>query len=219
MKNRYVMTDAQVEAFSRDMATAAESVHTGRTTYLRVLVAGCQVVLGKVKRGKSLSASTQLDVLADVSGRYYAAVLRGITTPELMPIEGLEQVEATRRSIERNKRSTFARTAKSTLVGWINSGGDLRVLDVETVTRDPLRVAVRASRGQTETSYKLERNVRAIVRQVTREAKDDPQAARADLEAAMEQLEEALDALADGNSGTRISVINGRKAPHRASIQ
>jgi hypothetical protein len=169
---------------------------------LRVLVAGCQATLGKVRRGKALTSETQLSVLGDVSDRYYAAVLRGITTPEIAPVDGLEKAEATRRSIERNRRSTFARGAKSALNKWVSTGGDMRALDVETVTRDPLLAEVRQRKG--EGNGKVERHARALVREVQREAKNDPLGARAHLEAVLRSLEDALDAMVDGNTGAQV---------------
>lgn len=199
MKNRYVMTDIQIETFARDLVGAVDAVNNGRTTYLRVLVAGVQSTLGKVKRGKTLTGETQLSVLSDVSARAYAAVLKGITTPDIANEDGLDKAEATRRSIERNKRSTFARSAKSVLAGWISAGGDMRALDVDTVTRDPLMADTRATRGQSNEQYKMDRNLKAILRLVQHEAKRDGAAARADLQAMIEQLETALDDITNGN--------------------
>lgn len=218
MKNRYSMTDIQVETFARDMVASVDAVNAGRTTYLRVLVNHCQATLGKVKRGKTLTGETQLSVLGDVADRLYAAVLRGITTPEIAPDEGLDKAEATRRSIERNKRSTFARSAKSVLASWINAGGDMRALDVETVTRDPLMAQVRETRGQSNDQYKMDRHAKALIRLVQREAKRDPTAARADLQAMIETLETALDDITNGNvegAPTMTQVIQQRPAHAR----
>jgi hypothetical protein len=205
VKNKYAMTDIQVESFARDMVGAVDAVNSGRTTYLRVLVTQCQATLGKVKRGKTLTGETQLSVLGDVADRLYAAVLRGITTPEIAPEEGLAKEEATRRSIERNKRSTFARSAKSVLASWINAGGDIRALNVDEVTRDPLMAQVRETKGQSNDQYRMDRNIKAILRLVRKEAKRDIAAARADLAAMVETLETALDDITNGNVGEPVS--------------
>jgi len=218
MKNQYAMTDAQVESLARDIASAQEVTSGGRTTYLRVLVTGVQATLGKVKRGRVLVAETQLSVLEDVASRYYAAVLRGVTSADVEALTGLEQAELTRRSIERNRRSTFARTAKSVLAGWIKAGGDMRSLDANEVTRDPLAAEVRKARGVSSVAYSLERHTKAIARLVTAEAAEDPGKARADIEAAIEALQNVLDDLSpSGNvpSHTITQVLKGRPAHTR----
>jgi hypothetical protein len=194
MKSKYAMSEGQVEALAAEYGTAASETSRVGMTYLRVLVAGCQAIIGASKRGR-FSPSAQTQALNEVSTGYYAAVLRGITTPELAPAEGLDKAEATRRSLERNRRSTFARSAKSTLVSYIGAGGDLRGLEVDTVTRDPLLIFVRETRGTTEAEHKLERYKAAIIRLITKEARGDPAAARADLEHTIEALQFALDAL------------------------
>lgn len=75
----------------------------------------------------------------------------------------------------------------------------MRSLDVETVTRDPLLASVRETKGQSNDQYKMDRNVKAILRLVRREAKRDGAAARADLRAMIETLETALDDITNGN--------------------
>lgn len=215
MKSKYAMTDAQVEGLARDIAISNEHLSGGRTTYLRVLVTHIQATLGKVKRGKTVVAQTQLDVLADVSTRLYAAVLRGITTHDLEPSEGLEQSELTRRSIERNRRSTFARSAKSTLAAWVKTGGDMRSLDADTVTRDPLAAEVRGKRGVNSTAYAIERHRLAIVRLVEREALKDPGGARLDVESTIEALQNVLDAMSpSGNADPSITQVLKSRAAH-----
>lgn len=199
MKSKYAMSEQQVESLASEYASA--SVETARVgmTYLRVLVAGCQAIIGRTKRGRHV-ANAQAEVLNDVSGKYYAAVLRGVTTPDIAHDDAAPKPEQTRRSLERNRRSTFARSAKSTLAAYISAGGDIRGLEVETVTRDPLLKMVRETRGQSDVSHKVERARNAIIRLLTREAKVDVGAARADLEHTIEALQFALDGLSpDGN--------------------
>lgn len=202
MKSKYAMTEQQVENLARDIVAAQDVTLGGRTTYLRVLVTHMQATLGRVKRGKSLATQAQLDVLESVHGKYYGAVLRGIATPELEAAPGIEQAELSRRALERNRRSTFARTAKSTLSRWIKAGGDMRILDADTVTRDPLAAEVRAAAGVNGTAYTIERRRDALLRLIESEAKEDPDAARADVENVMDELQKILDGLsANGNHG------------------
>lgn len=215
MKSKYAMTEQQVESLAGEYASA--SVETARVsgTYLRVLVLATQAILGKVKRGR-IARDAQLEVLADVSGKYYAAVLRGVTTPDIEPAPTLSREEQTRRSLERNRRSTFARSAKSTLASWISAGGDLRGLNAEEVTRDPLLAQIREARGGDETTHKLERYRNAIVRLITREARGDPDTARSALESTIEALQVELDVLSANGNRAPVSAIvtheTGRKA-------
>lgn len=198
MKSKYALTDSQVESLARDIAASQDITLGGRTTYLRVLVTRIQATLGKVRRGNKLATQTQVDVLEDVSKIAYAAVLRGIATPTP---EGAEQAELTRLSLERNRRSTFARTAKSTLLKWVQAGGDLRSLDADTVTRDPLAAEVREKRGVNGTAYTIDKHRGALYRLIEAEAKDDPDAARADIESTIEALQVILDSLSpNGNA-------------------
>lgn len=205
MKSKYAMSEIQVEALAAEYAAASVETQRVGMTYLRVLVTACQAVLGRVKRGR-VAREAQTEVLNDVSAKYYAAVLRGVTSPDLVHDATLEAAERTRRSLERNRRSTFARSSKSTLGAFIGAGGDIRSLDPETVTRDPLLALVRQTRGQTEAAHKLERARNAIIRIVVQEAKLDPGGARVELEATIEALQFALDGISpNGNVETQIA--------------
>lgn len=189
MKSKYAMTEHQIEQFSRDLAAAQGAVSNGRTTYLRVLVTGIQAILGNIKRGKSLAVETQLTVVEDVGGKYYAAVLRGIDA------EGIE-------ALERNRLTTFARVAKSVLTSWVKAaGGDIRTLNAETVTRDPLLKAVREARGTSEPGYAMQRHVNAMVRLATTSGD------RGALEEAIQALSDALDEMANGNKTDEVGSI------------
>lgn len=218
MKSKYAMSESQVESLAAEYAVASAESARINGTYLRVLVVACQAILGKVKRGR-VARDSQLEVLNDVSGKYYAAVLRGVTTPDIAPDDKAEQAERTRRSRERNRRSTFARSAKSTLASWVGAGGDMRGLNAEDVTRDPLLAEVRAARGDSEAAHKIDRYKAAIVRVIAAEAREDPDTARARLESTIEALQVELDALhVDGNRAPSGIVTHetGRKDRERA---
>lgn len=201
MKSKYVMTELQIESLAHDVATAQGTVRAGGVTFLRVLVTECQAKLGRVKRGRT-SAETQINVLTDAYARYYAAVLRGVVTPDVAHVAGLEASEASRRALERNRRSTFARSSKSVLLSWIRAGGDMRTLDAETVTRDPLAAEARKARGGSETTHQIERHMSGIARLVMAEARGgDPDAARTEVERCLDELQRVLDELsANGNT-------------------
>jgi hypothetical protein len=169
-------------------------------TYLRVLVYDVQSVLGRPggpgrPRGKPPAPDAQLEALEHTSERFYAAVLRGVTVPEIAPDESTPIDEQRRRAFERNRRSAFARTAKSTLAAYARHGGDIRALDPETVTRDPLNASVRQMTGRSEAAYQIDRHRNAIIRLATRHARDDVEAARQELTGAIAALSEALAAI------------------------
>jgi len=196
-KNQYVMTEAQIEALAAERTTSFMLAEGFDGTYLRALVAGVQAKLGP-KRGRRPSDDSQLGVVEAIAGPFYAAVLRGVVTSDIALDATLEAAETTRRTRERNRRSTFARTAKSTLVAWIEAGGDARGLDVATVTKGFLRAAVAAKRdeGGGTVTTRIEKAQTAILAAVAREG---PEIAREHLERVIATLQAALDELPGGD--------------------
>lgn len=114
----YTASEEQIEQLARDVAIGKRA----DSTYLRVLVAAVQSAL-KGKRQRALTA------LQAAHERFYAAVLRGVGADDISPKE-------------RTRRATFARTATSTLRSFAKTGGDIRTLDVATVTKAGLRALV-----------------------------------------------------------------------------
>lgn len=188
-------TDSQVEQLAQARYTS--SIETTRTDgiYLHVLVAGCQGKLGPLRRGRGPSAASQLAVLEGVHDRFYAAVLRGITTPDVTPEDGLEPAEAQRRTLERNRRSTFARTAKATLVAYAKGGGDIRALDAKTVSKAQLRTAVGPAPTGDKTAQRIQRGEGVLLRAIRRQARDAPATARVTVERLMDEFQKVLDGL------------------------
>lgn len=197
------MTEKQIEALAAERLTADQA----DGTYLRALIVGAQAKIG-TKRGKRGA----LAALNDVATAYYAAVLRGVTTPDIAITDGLGSDESQRRVHERNRRATFARSAKSTIVAWVREGGDLKALDADTVTKTELRVSVAASR--TKPGVAVERAQAAILKAVAHES---PEAARTRLEAVMEALQAALDDLPEAPSTRRRIMRATLPAPRQGS--
>ncbi len=205
MKNAYMMTEAQVEALATERITGAAAVDQLDGTYLRGLVAGAQSKLG-AKRGRSPAATVQLEALEGIAVSFYAAVLRGVVTADIALGSTLDAAEVSRRTLERNRRATFARTAKSTLVAWIKAGGDIRGLDAATVSKSELRASVVAAKGEAPPTSRIERAQRAILAAVAREG---PGEARAHLQAVVAALQAALTELPSGN-GVKPTLLQGR---------
>lgn len=187
--SHFVATEAQVEALAVAHLEASGAVAQSQGVYLKVLIAGCQAALG-AKRGRAPGAAAQLSVIDKVHEKYYAAVMRGITTPDVAPDDSLEQREQTLRSLERNRRSTFARTAKTTLATFAKSGGDIRGIDLDTVTKQRLRDAFPQS--NTEPTGPVAQAETRLLRAIQRVCKADPTNGRECIEHAMRELQRIL---------------------------
>lgn len=211
----HVASEAQIESLALEAYKAGTIVQRIDGIYLRVLVAGCQAELGPVRRGRAPNAEAQLAVIERIHEKFYAAVLRGVTTSDVAAEEGLETAERNRRTLERSRRSTFARTAKSTLVSFARNGGDIRGLKPDNVTKAELRATLPPGASQ-ETVTPIVRAQRTLVAEITKQAKDDPGGARAELERVMDELQAVLDSLDDGHTGTTTTVAQRAHARTRA---
>lgn len=217
MKHQYSMNESQIEALAAERTQSQLANDATDGTYLRVLITGAQSKFGP-KRGKRLATDAQMAALESVAVPYYAAVLRGVMTPDIVLDASLEAAEVQRRTRERNRRATFARTAKTTLVSWVQEGGDLRAIDVTTVTKTELRAAVTAAKAERgiPAASRIERAQRAILAAAAREG---PKVAREHLEAVIAALQGALDELPEpethhettGNIRTRAGTATFRE--------
>lgn len=210
-KSIYALTLEQIEFLASENLTAQATTSRVGTTYLRVLVLDVQGQIGARARGRPLRAQSQLDALEVTTGKFYEAVLRGITTDDVRPDVTASRDEQRRRAFERNRRSAFARVSKSVLVGFIKAGGDMRTLDPETVTRDPLALYARQARGVSESGHQLERVAARAIRIARASARVDVDAARTELAALIAALQVAHDELSiDESQPTATQVIRTR---------
>lgn len=200
VKAHYVATESQVEQLAARIALGDISDNT----YLRVSLAHMQAVLGRPRRGKQ---PPQEPVLDAVHKKLYPAFLRGLGPEDMDPKE-------------RERRGIKARTNASTVRYFIRGGGDVRGLDLATVTKGSLRKAVapevvpagtRAERAFGKAQAVMERTV-------TRMA---PETARAHIEAAIEALEALIPeaaAVEQGRTTTIVGTTAGRRTP-RENVQ
>lgn len=135
-KSGYIASDAMVAAIARDYADGVERTDGVRGVYLKILVAHSQKELVGIKRP---SADDAKQSVAAAHSRLYSVILETITTPDIAPETDVEPEERRRRTMERNRRSTFARTAKTTLLKWIDAGGKLAQLAPAEVSKEGLR--------------------------------------------------------------------------------
>lgn len=192
-------TEAQVEQLALAMYTAGNESRRGDATYFRIVLSACQAKLGKRGPGRrpSLDTAAQLTVLEATNDRFYAAVLRGVTTPDVAAEEGLETAERQRRMLERNRRSGFARSAVATLRAYATAGGDLRTLDAATASKSAVRAALAPPEPTDKVSRQIARAEGSLVRSLRRQARASPEEARATVERLLVELQSLADGFED----------------------
>ena len=119
------------------------------------------------------------EYLSEVHGRLYPAIMRGVTTPEVADDEQLSQDDKRARAAIRNARANFARTGASTILGFIKAGGDVRGLDVQTVTKYQLQTFIHSKDGETPKMEMAMAALQRVEKQIVTWAQEDPEQARA----------------------------------------
>lgn len=222
-------TEAQVEQLAHERYTAGSQASRADSTYFLVLLVACQAKLGGVKRGPgrrpALDSKTQLGVLEAAHERFYAAVLRGVTTPDVAADDTLERAERQRRMLERNARSGFARSAKSSLWAYAEAGGDLRTLDPATTTKTALRAALAPAEPTDKVARQIARSEGALIRAVQRQARASPDTAAGTIERLIGEFQKLMDDLgtedaADLGGTTTVTAAGtrGAQAPQRTRV-
>lgn len=194
----FIATEQQIEELARDRHASRSQAEAIDTIYHKVLLAGCLAQLAPApsgKRRRKSAVEAQTLVLETVHQPLYAAVLRGITTPDVSPDGDITKEERKRRALARNGRSNFARSAKSTMLKFIEAGNDLRSLDVATVTKDALRAAVVPAETGDREEVRAKRAERSLLRSIARVEKVDPHTARTRLETIVGELQTRLEAM------------------------
>lgn len=194
LKTKYITDEKTVEALAHEHHVGDSTATRVECTYLRIVVAAAQAKLKPTTRGRR-SSKGQLALIESVHQRFYPAVLRGITTPDVAPTDTAEPEERRRRTRERNSRSAYARTSVATLRKYVRAGKDLRGVDVLTVTKNGLRIAVAPSEPADKVERQILRAQDALARALTRRAKVDPDAARSAADAALLALRATIKAL------------------------
>lgn len=205
----YAATGDQVEQLAH---TVVSGLRAGEV-YLRVVLAHMQSRLGSPRRGKH---PPQEPVLDAVHTELYPSVLRGVG-PEEMPQE------------ERNSLANFARSMASTVRYFIRNGGDVRGVDINTVTKNGLRRAVAPERqpivGGTRAERAFLRASEGVVKSIAAMARGDPANARERLEGFMDELDKLLAELPEAAEdqpdvgGQTTTIVAGRAGVGRPSAQ
>ena len=135
------------------------------------------------------------NVLNDVHLRFYPAVLRGVARDDCKDEEGLDADEERRRRLERLRRATFARSAKSTIEAFIRANGDLRTLDLGLVTKTGLQRYVNETKGTPSWEQTVNSNRTRIEKICRRLAQTNPGEAREILESVLQHIQDTLESL------------------------
>lgn len=194
MINETIENEVQQLAAAHAAGNAAARKSDGQ--YLRILITALQAQFdGKRRRPLTTADSRQhAEFIADTHTRLYAYVLKGVTNSETIDDPGIPMDERRARAAIRNSRAGFARSAASTLQAYIRSGGDLRGVDVATVTKGQLRAWVAehtpgaANPRQTAAQAALKR----LLRDAEALAAEDADAGREAIEGALDALQAAL---------------------------
>jgi len=174
----YLATNEQLAALAQEYAIGLGAIGGVRVSYLRIMIAHAHREAGR--RLKKLTPAQSRTLVQEVHDRLYAVVLTAITTPEIAPDEKLSPRENTRRSLERNRRSNFARTAKHAIDSFLDAGGKLWALKPASVTKEELRriASPRDGDGAGRLVRSAERSSARVVRLVTQLAETNRPAAR-----------------------------------------
>lgn len=141
-KAHFLATDDQVQLLAGRYSSGLQAQDSVRGCYLKVFVAA-SIKAAKPAKGKATEVLTHVEAVHE---GFYALVLKGVSTPEISDDESLDQEVRTQRSLERNRRSNFARSAKASLAAYLKAGGDLFRLNPDTVTKRELQTFVTAMR-------------------------------------------------------------------------
>lgn len=156
-----------------------------KVTYLRTLVEasikelGADVRTNNARKAKHISQeeqARQLAAVAAVHGRFYAIVNEVVD-------ESLKGVPSKDHTLERNRRTNFARTALYSVRLYIRAGKDLTVVAPARVTKSSLAVEARpAVRSPRRLKTRVERASKAFVTSLLELGEADAAAARAELD-------------------------------------
>lgn len=139
---KYRVQPEQLTALAREHYDHSTGVTDLQGTYLRVLVAAVKATTGAGDGKKEV-----LETIDSIHAEYMPHLEAGVLTPDIMPDERRPKEEQERRTREKHRRPTFARSSKSELRSYVNLGGDLKDLEPGTVTRGTLREFIKSQRN------------------------------------------------------------------------
>lgn len=185
----YVASDADIEALVKQVLSASQDVESGRATYLRSLVATTQNELGAKPRVRSSGKipkltpeqiEGQLAALAKTHARFYEHVVK---------VASADIPAGKTQALELNRRTNFARSAVSTVRGWIKDGNDITAVAAVRVTKAQLAVRAGPRKARPPNVKRLkaaaERQSKGLIKTLLELAESDKEAAIAELNVLM----------------------------------
>ena len=147
----YEATEQQVEQLARANISAVHTCDQISGSYFKILLVACQSALKPKHQGKRLDA---MAAITNTEAPLYAAVLRGITTLDVASDPAVDSAERSRRALERNRRSAFARSAKSLIVNFVRAGGEMRRVD-PSISKEQMRQMTIDLKPETDSQDRL----------------------------------------------------------------
>lgn len=188
-KAGFIVSDATLASMARDFVEGVRRADAVRGTYLPVLVAHSKRELGS---RRLVTPDQALAAITKVHDHMYAVIKEAVFTPDVAAEEGLPDDERRRRALERNRRTTFARTALATLTKAVESGAKLQSLDPASVTKESLRQYYAKPReGPVSIEDRIQRTETRLEELLREVASEDPATAQqllADVQAKLEQV-------------------------------
>lgn len=222
----YIATPETIEKLAATRFDSQALADRAQGAYFRVLLASVQrAVAGKptlrARRGKiaPLTApeiAVHLETFEKVNADLYAAVIRGSVTADVADSESLKADERRERSLARNRRTNYARTAASAIRGYIRAGNDVTRIPVGTATKGSL---LRSGADATNTSpqSKLERAASRLLKQLETFGTDDAAAAREVLQSTLARSADMLAKLG-GKTTTKPDRAMAEHLPLKTSV-
>lgn len=213
---KYLATEKDIETLARYKQEATLYGNRSAATYMKVLIAltahqiGGKTALLSRRRGaagKALPQAERTDhlmTLEEVNARCYGAVYRATVTPDIERKEDLPAMEQVRRSLERNRRTNYARSSMATVRAYVECGLDIRDVKLETVTKQELRdrIAVAAPPDPLEEGERLQKSAERAADRLVKEAEElagtDPDKAEAMLNSLVSKLQEVIERIQAG---------------------
>jgi hypothetical protein len=183
-KHGYIVNEAALSDLARRYADGIAATEGVRTTYLQILVAHSKQEVS----GKRSTARQEQEAVENTHGKLYGIILDAITTKDLVADDALPKDEQKRRSRERNRRTVFARTSKSTLKRWLEAGGKLSSLDPATVTKEALRVQATPDTKPDEVIARAEQIMERALRVLVIQDQEAAQEVVNDIQARLQEI-------------------------------
>lgn len=194
----YIANDDDIGKLTKAILDGESAADTGRTSYLRTLVAVTQAELGTAPRQRQGKATKldaegiglQLAALGKVHDRFYALVLEAVGAAVA--------VKTKNRALVLNRKSNFARTALYAIRTWIRAGHDVTTLAAKSVTKTALAVKAATPKPLSARRLKarVERESKGLMASLMALSDADKAAAVTELELLMGQVTTQLLALA-----------------------